>query len=86
MFKIIDSDEKMSFDEAREKYRGFYILMKENDSESGTVCAISDWDDIVKISDLQIKMLKENIRTYQIDGLSDDMDNSTLYVRKCELL
>ena len=84
MFKIIDSKDIISFDEARNNYKGFLILMKKQDRENGSVYAIADNDDSFRIAELQLSLNKQKIKTFQVNSLTGNSDS--LIIRKCELL
>ena len=86
MFKIIDSEDAISYDEARTDYKGFMILMLKDTERTdfGKVYAISDRLDVSKISDLQIELYDKNIKTHQVNSLTGGV--GTLTVRRCELL
>lgn len=88
MFKIINSDKIVPYDKVREQYQGYMVLMieDENDQDSGKVFAISDNEDVSKISDYQIDFYEKGIKTFQLNNLVGTIDLSSLTVVRCELL
>lgn len=84
MFKIIDSNELLTYREAENKYKGYLILMVDKEKNKGNVYAISDSEDRDKIADLQMSLYDKNVMSIQLNELGGN--NSTLVTRKCEIL
>lgn len=84
MFKEIKDTNKISFDDAEKKYKGYMILMLDEGNDEGTVYAIADGKDRGEISRLQLEFHKKGIETIQLNELSGN--NSTLITRKTEIL
>ena len=87
MFKIINSDELVPYDEVRKKYQGYMVLMieDENDRNRGKVFAISDNDGVSDISEYQCDFHEKGIRTFQLNNLVGGVNVDTLTVVRCEV-
>ena len=84
MFKIIDSKDVITSDDAENQYRNCVILMLDQTAYTGRVYAISDWQDVNKLMDLQEEFINNGVRASVNSNVASS--NSTLINVGCELL
>lgn len=77
MFEIVKETIEKSYDDIREEYKGYIVLVKKSGIKKGTVYALSDFDDLDRLSDLQIKLNSEGINTCKVRALGQN--NFSLY-------
>ena len=66
MIRIVDEKEEKSFEDIKAEYEGCIVLVQVKEMNRGTVYAYSDWNDIGKLTNLQIEMHKKGIELTKI--------------------